>query len=146
MSARAIPAGDGVATPERRAGQSLVELALAFPVLLLLLLGTIDLGRVFFDYIEIRNAAREGAGYGAHFPADSTGITLRVTRHGVPAGATVTSTCTGCETSDGQAVGTGTIAVTVASEFSPITLGFLETWFNMDPIQLSATATMRVLQ
>lgn len=43
--------------------QSLVELALAFPVLLLILLGLADFGRAFFYTIAIANAAREGAAY-----------------------------------------------------------------------------------
>ena len=45
--------------PER--GQALVELALLLPVLLLLLLGAIDLGRVWHSQITVENAAREGA-------------------------------------------------------------------------------------
>lgn len=42
-------------------GQSLVELAVLIPILLLLVLGSIDLGRIFFAHIAIKNAAREGA-------------------------------------------------------------------------------------
>ncbi len=47
--------------PEK--GQSLVELAVSFMVLLFLLGGVIDLGRMFFAYIAIRDAAQEGAIY-----------------------------------------------------------------------------------
>lgn len=42
-------------------GQSLVELALILPVLMLLVAGTIDLGRIFYSQVTIANAAREGA-------------------------------------------------------------------------------------
>ena len=42
-------------------GQSLVELALVMPLLILLLTGIADLGRAFYSYIQITNAAREGA-------------------------------------------------------------------------------------
>jgi Flp pilus assembly protein TadG len=45
-------------------GQSLVELALTLPLLLVILFGTIDLGRLFFAYVTITNASREGARYG----------------------------------------------------------------------------------
>lgn len=76
-----------------RRGQSLVELALALPLLLLLLLGAIDVGRLFVDNVQLRNAAREGAGYGAHFPNDIDGIKLRVTRHGAPQGTSTTVVC-----------------------------------------------------
>lgn len=48
--------------------QSLVEFALLVPLLMLILLGAIDLGRAFSAYVAITNAAREGARYGsAHF-------------------------------------------------------------------------------
>ncbi len=64
----------------RARGQALVELALITPVLLLLLLIAVDFGRLFFTYIQLNNAAREGAAYGASSPADSTGITAAVRR------------------------------------------------------------------
>lgn len=51
-----------------RRGQSLVELAVILPVLLLLVAGTIDLGRAFFARVAIENAAKEGAIYGAMHP------------------------------------------------------------------------------
>jgi Flp pilus assembly protein TadG len=53
--------GSGWAVDDR--GQSFVELALAFPVLLLILLGLADFGRAFFYTSAIANAAREGAAY-----------------------------------------------------------------------------------
>jgi Flp pilus assembly protein TadG len=45
----------------RSAGQSLVELALILPVFLLLLLTSLDLGRLLYSQIAITNAAKEGA-------------------------------------------------------------------------------------
>lgn len=45
----------------RTRGQALVELALIVPILLLLSLATLDLGRVFYAQISISGAAREGA-------------------------------------------------------------------------------------
>ena len=44
-------------------GQSLVELAISMTVLLILLAGVVDLGRAFFTYITLRDAAQEGASY-----------------------------------------------------------------------------------
>jgi hypothetical protein len=44
-------------------GQSLVEMALALPLLLLILAGLLDLGRVYFTYLTIQDAATEGASY-----------------------------------------------------------------------------------
>jgi len=53
--------------PDER-GQSLVELALVLPLLLLLVVGIIDFGRAYNNYIIITNAAREGARAASHFP------------------------------------------------------------------------------
>ena len=59
-------------------GQSMVELAISFIILMLLLAGVVDLGRAFFTYMTMRDAAQEGAAYGSLYPLDSTGIITRV--------------------------------------------------------------------
>jgi len=46
------------------AGQSLVEFALVFPVLIIMLIAIFDFGRLVFAYNAITNAAREGARVG----------------------------------------------------------------------------------
>ena len=48
-----------------RKGQSLVELALAMPVLLILLSGLLEFGFALNQYLNALDAAREGARYGA---------------------------------------------------------------------------------
>ncbi|HEX5016364.1 MAG TPA: TadE family protein [Actinomycetes bacterium] len=47
-------------TSRRQKAQALVEFALILPVLLLVLLGTVDAGRLIFAYNSVSNAAREG--------------------------------------------------------------------------------------
>ena len=42
-------------------GQALVEFALILPVLLLLIFGVVDAGRLIFTYNTVSNAARDGA-------------------------------------------------------------------------------------
>lgn len=54
-----------------RGGQSMVELALILPMIALLLVGTVDLGRVFFSYVRLSNAVKEAALYGAYQPTVS---------------------------------------------------------------------------
>lgn len=49
----------------KRKGQALVEFALVVPLLLLLILGIIEVGRILFSYSATIAAAREGARYGA---------------------------------------------------------------------------------
>ncbi len=50
---------------ERGRGQSLVEFALVLPVLILILLITVDFGRVFLGWVTLNNAARIAANYAA---------------------------------------------------------------------------------
>jgi len=46
-------------------GQSMTELAIAVPVLALLLVASADFARVFYFSIAVNNAARAGAQYGS---------------------------------------------------------------------------------
>lgn len=49
-------------------GQSLVEMAVMLVVLLIILGGVLDLGRMYFTYLALQNAAGEGAAYAAINP------------------------------------------------------------------------------
>lgn len=46
-------------------GQSLVEFALALPIIILVLFGILESGRIFHSYIILNHAAREGVRIGA---------------------------------------------------------------------------------
>jgi Flp pilus assembly protein TadG len=46
---------------KRDSGQDLVEYAIVFPVLMLMLLGVFDFGRIIYSHNAISNLAREGA-------------------------------------------------------------------------------------
>jgi Flp pilus assembly protein TadG len=127
----------------RPKGQSLVELAITLPFALLLMLGTLDVGRMFFDYIELRNAVREGAAYASRFPTDSSGAQSRVSAHGnLASSATITGPSLGgnCTTIGG----TGTATMSATKTFTPITTSFLA-GFGLGSVTLSSSATMRCL-
>lgn len=53
-------------------GQSLVEMAIGLPILLLLLCGLLDLGRVYFIYVALEDGAGEAALYLAINPSCPT--------------------------------------------------------------------------
>jgi len=56
-------------------GQGLVELSLLLPILLVVAMGAVDLGRVYFAYVAVVNAAREGAFYASLNPgADAAAV------------------------------------------------------------------------
>ena len=59
-------------------GQSLVELALSFVVLMLLIAGSVEFGIIFFQKVQLQDAAQEGAIYGSMCPNDTVSIEDRV--------------------------------------------------------------------
>jgi Flp pilus assembly protein TadG len=64
-------------TKKSERAQSLIELAISLPVLILILLGTIDFGMAIFSYSILRDAAQEGALYGSFNPSNKTEIEIR---------------------------------------------------------------------
>ncbi len=68
------PSGHPSARHQR--GQSLVELALVTPLILLLFAGAGDLGRAFYGFIAIENAVKEGVLYGARYSLCDDASTL----------------------------------------------------------------------
>ena len=52
----------------REKGQSLVEMALILPLLLILLAGVIDVARLYYVYVVLTDAAAEGVSYAAVNP------------------------------------------------------------------------------
>lgn len=140
---------------QRTNGQTIVELALILPVMLLLLSTASDLGRMFHSRIVIANAARAGALEAARNPtsyvadaacdaqvnrimcavvAESTGSLLNVT----PADVDVACVPDPCA----EALG-NVIRVTVNGTFSLIT-PFLDNFFGGQTIALSSTATAQI--
>jgi Flp pilus assembly protein TadG len=53
-------------------GQSMVEFAMILPLFVLFIIGIFELGRAFFAYIAITNAAREGARVVTFWPGKTT--------------------------------------------------------------------------
>lgn len=64
-------------TDRRRRGQSLVEVALLLPLVVMLMLGLVDFGRAYYILVSLNDAADEGATYAAIHPADEMGIRVR---------------------------------------------------------------------
>lgn len=59
-------------------GQSLVELSISLVLLLVLLSGAVEFGMAFFQFVQLQDAAQEGALYGSMNPSDTTGIMNRI--------------------------------------------------------------------
>lgn len=71
-------------------GVTLVEFAIVAPVLFLLLLGMVDFGFAFSDFISLRNGVREGARQAVTNPSGSDSCTLD---SGAPNGVTQNLAC-----------------------------------------------------
>jgi Flp pilus assembly protein TadG len=124
-------------------GQSLVELALSLTFILLLLAGVVDFGQAFFIYIQMRDAAQEGALYGSINPSDSSGINSRV-RNSSDTPLDLTSADVNVNASiAGRACEGGYITVTITYD-TPVMLPFIGAIIG-DHMMLTATATDLIL-
>lgn len=145
-------------------GQSLIEVALLLPFLLVLMLGVIELGRYAYIGILVGNAARAGAAYGVQSPAqsvDTVGITnaadndFQNNGQSVSALTVSSSVSCGCDSSGSVAPATctGTGAGICAAGHWTVTLtvtasGTFSSLFNYpgipSSISVSSSSTMRV--
>lgn len=141
-------------------GQSLVELAITLPVILLLLLGTIDFGIALFTYVTLRDAAQEGALYASFDPKNSTAIENRargITPHdpdsisASPVDLTnkelvsVTIEADGSKCQGRHGTQPNSIAVSVSYDY-PMLMPFATQVIGSDTIHLTAKATNIILQ
>jgi Flp pilus assembly protein TadG len=126
--------------PHRReGGASIVELALIAPILVMLVMGVLDLGRAYRMQIRLENAAREGAAYAqlhpnrvdcpdgddikAHVLAEDSGIAAMPGRISVWAGGSLdTMTKLGAATcGDAEGAAGRRWRVDVAADFEVLT-------------------------
>ncbi|MBE9523772.1 MAG: pilus assembly protein [Chloroflexi bacterium] len=147
-------------TDKTERGQSMTELAISLVFLLILLAGVIDLGRAFFAYMAMRDAAQEGAAYGAIAGGDlleaiscadidarvrntsSTPVDLQSSDIQVDillgvnscSVATLANACLGDE-----------IKITVSNNVFPITMPFLGTLIGSQTVAISASVIDTVL-
>lgn len=135
--------------PRRRtrlgeAGQALVEVAIALPILLALLVGIFEFARAYNVQQVITNAAREGAREGvvSGEAAAKPIVDLRLADGNI-GGATVTVTCVPAACTNGDAL---TVQVSVPYTF--LFIGPVLSLISSEPdpgtITLTSTSTMRV--
>jgi Flp pilus assembly protein TadG len=144
-----------VRTDER--GQSLSELALFLTFLFILLAGVVDLGRAFFTFITLRDAAQEGALYASYKPTDCGGAIARA-KETTKAGGSVISpvdlqndanvnvSCIvdkPCAATESYGGGEAQIIATYSN--FPITMPFLGTLLGSQTFEISASSTNDVV-
>lgn len=141
-------------------GQSLVELAISLPVMVLILLGTVDFGMAIFTYSILRDAAQEGALYGSFNPGNkveietrarnisprgeeevfSSPVQLRDTKLVKVAVKAIGDSCQGSTKGKPNSV-----QVTVSYSY-PILMPFIGQIVGTDTIKLNGVATNMILQ
>ena len=131
-------------------GQSFVELALILPILFIFIAGVLDLGRLFLSYMELRDAAQEGANYAsirandhlqteAKFTSEVSDRVKSSVRFPLQLNdvAVVVSPATGLTTGND-------VTVTVKYDF-PVTAPFIGIFFNGQTIKMEVKMTNVVL-
>ena len=117
-------------------GAQLVEMALVLLLLLTILAGVLDFGRVFYSYIAIKNASREGARYGSRFPYDGAGIRDTTIQEAAASGINIDS---GAITINGlNGAGGSPIAVTVSHAVNTVMGGII----GLDTISMTTDTEM----
>jgi Flp pilus assembly protein TadG len=139
----------------RSRGQSIVELALILPVLMLLVASTLDLGRMFYSQITIANAAREGAYEAAYNPtsfianapceANDNRIMCRVLSEAKGSFVEVQKADVDVDCSPSCSTGIGnTVTVTVLGHFTLLT-PLMAPFFGGSDVTLYSTATSQII-
>lgn len=130
-------------------GQSMVELAVSIVVLLILLAGVVDLGRIAFYYIAMRDSAQEGASYASMFPNDCGEIIKRVKAGTVDSSRIeveleiVGSECKPC--GELEYLPGDPIVITVTDPGFPITMPLLGTYIGAQEIELKTSVQNSVI-
>jgi Flp pilus assembly protein TadG len=139
-----------------RGGNLVIEFALALPILMLLLLGLLDLGRFSLQKSALLQGAREGAQYGSFQPGSSTAINTTAQNATGLSGVTATSSVF-CECTSGVAISCSSscsggallkkyVTVTATKSFSSVlavpTLSFGSFGSWTPPTTVSASVTM----
>jgi hypothetical protein len=142
-------------------GQSLVELAVSLPVILLIMLASFDFGMALFSYSVVRDAAQEGALYASFNPGNKAEIENRA-RYILPLGeqtevfaspvdltdrenviVDITVKGKACE---GATKGTANYVQVRVTYLYPILMPFTGNIIGSDTLRLRATASNVILQ
>lgn len=130
----------------RERGQSLTETAISFVILMLVLAVGVDLGRMYFSLISLREAAEEGALYGSFNPTDTSGIIARVrSSSNTPVNLADTATVTVSVSTPTGACAGNRLIVTVTHQFR-LTMPFVGAIIGTQNLSLPASSSSTILR
>lgn len=131
-------------------GATLIEFAIVFPLLVLLLVGIVEFGWLFAQYLDVRHGAREGVRLATvNFPEGSDPLVITRTQ-----GNTATlldETCSRMNTASGVAVTFSSLGnigdpITVTASAPPETLSGLLDWAIPGTLTLDSTVVLHAEQ
>lgn len=129
-------------------GASAVEFALVSVVLVTLLVGVIQFGYLFYQWVELTHAAREGARWAAlEHPAGSVGTpdTVRYKVAQAAPGMTLTDADIDVDPTNPTIADAGKPVTVTVRHSVPLFTPFMETLFGTaGAFSLSSTAVMRI--
>jgi hypothetical protein len=137
---------------KKERGQSLLELAVSMTVLLILLAGIVDIGRVVFHYITMRDAVQEASTYGAVYPThcdqirdraytaldESQNFQIDVKVDGLACASAIATTGRACHGKE--------LLITVRDPDFPITMPLLGSILGRQTIPLEAHIAATILR
>ena len=123
---------------KKKRGQAIVEFALILPVFILILLGIMEFGLVFHQYLVVTAASREGARVAALGGSDAETLTMVNTSAVSNNAGQLTTTITPANRVKGQ-----TVSVQVTN---PVTIRapLIAQVFPQNPFPVTGTTIMRV--
>lgn len=137
------PVSKAISPLRSERGQSLTELALTLTILLTLLAGVLDIGRAYFTFLALRDAAAEGAAYGSFDPTNTAEIENRARRES-PGGMISWDDATVTVDIIGAACRGGGVEVTVQIDYKLLT-PFIGAIAGSQTLPLEATVVNTIL-
>jgi hypothetical protein len=137
-------------------GQSFVEFSVLITILVILVAGVADFGRAYYTFLQMRDAAQEGASYGSYEPTSFSEIEARVRdtmKYPVdlsdPSSVLVVTSLTNppnaCSGFDPSTHEPNEIEVSILYQF-PVSMPFIGAVIGSQEISLNATVTNTILR
>ena len=131
-------------------GQSLMEFGVGLVVLLILLAGLFDVGRMIFTYLTMRDSAQEGAAFGSVYPTHCFQVEDRALSGLSDPGSVQVSVMINnkpcISASNVDACLGNPIQITLTNPAFPIVMPLIGTFLGGQTVSLSATVTDTIIR